>query len=314
MTAVLALHDYTVRVAGQILIERLDVEVGPGEVLGVFGDSGSGKSSLLHLIAGLSNRPFTGEGDLLLHGEEIGALDPARRSLKGISIVLQDLGLFANRDVSENVAYPLFRRRWPADRVRERVHESLARLGLEGLEGRHPGELSGGQRQRVAFARALSYGPSLLLLDEPLRGLQDELRYDLLAMLRALCSEGMAIVLVTHDREEVALIADRIVCLGWPGLKIEHRGADGFEALRRLAPAPAPERTLAASDLSSNDPAGVPLQILDVRVLPSGGRCALATINGGNRQFLQLAEGSAIAPGSYRITEKQLQRLVSKEK
>lgn len=315
MTAVLELQGYSIEVAGKCLIDRLDVAVAPGQVLGIFGDSGSGKSTILQLIAGLAQRPFKGTGRLLLNNEEIGSLDPSERSRKGVSIVLQDLGLFADRTVVENIEYPLRRRCWPAGEILARVEESLARFGLDALGHRRPGELSGGQRQRVAFARALAYKPILLLLDEPLRGLQDELRYELLAMLRRLCDEGTTIVLVTHDREEVALIADQLVHLGTRHPLVEARQWDGFPSLRRSAPAPAPHRALIDGDLLPHDQAeGAPLRILDVRSLPSGTRCALTVPSDGQALFLQLADGSAITPGNYRIAPDRLYELLHEEK
>jgi ABC-type sugar transport system ATPase subunit len=315
MTAVLELLGYSIDVAGEILIDRLDVAVAPGQVLGIFGDSGSGKSTLLHLIAGLAQYPFRGTGRLLLNGEEISSLDPSERSRKGLSIVLQDLGLFADRTVVENIVYPLHRRRWPAGEIRARVEECLARFGLNALGHRRPGELSGGQRQRVAFARALAYKPVLLLLDEPLRGLQDELRYELLAMLRSLCNEGTAIVLVTHDRDEVALIADQLVHLGTRHPLVDARQQEGFPSLRRSVPAPAPHRALVEGDLLPPDQAeGTSLRILDVRSLPSGTRCAFTMLSDGQALFLQIAEGSAITPGNYRIASNRLRGLVYKEK
>ncbi|MDP2433152.1 MAG: ATP-binding cassette domain-containing protein [Pseudomonadota bacterium] len=315
MTAVLELQRYSIEVAGALLIDRLDVAVARGQVLGIFGDSGAGKSALLHLIAGLVRRPFRGTGRLLLNNEEIGSLGPSERSLKGISIVLQDLGLFSDLTVIENIAYPLRRRHWRTDEIRVRVEECLVRFGLDALGHRRPGELSGGQRQRVAFARALAYKPVLLLLDEPLRGLQDELRYELLAMLRRLCDEGTAIVLVSHDRDEVALIADQLVHLGTRHPVVEARRRDGFPSLRRPAPAPAPHRSLVDSDLLPSDHAeGVSLSILDIRSLPSGARCALTVPPNGQALFLQLAERSAITPGNYRIASTRLHELVYKEK
>lgn len=315
MKAVLELQQYSIKVAGALLMDRLDVAVARGQVLGIFGDSGSGKSSLLHLIAGLTQHPFMGTGRLLLNNEEIGDLGPSERSLKGISIVLQDLGLFSDRTVIENIAYPLRRRHWSADEIRMRVEECLVRFGLDALGHRQPGELSGGQRQRVAFARALAYKPVLLLLDEPLRGLQDELRYELLAMLRRLCDEGTAIVLVTHDRDEVALIADQLVHLGTQHPLVEARRRDGFPSLRRPAPAPAPHRSLIDSDLLSSDHAeGVSLRILDIRSLPSGAHCVLAVPSNGDALYLQLAEGSEIIPGNYRIASARLHELMYKEK
>lgn len=312
MRAVLELQEYSIEVAGKRLIDQLDVAVAPGEILGVFGDSGSGKSTLLHLIAGLAGRSFRGTGRLLLNNEEISKLDPSERSQKGMSIVLQDLGLFADRTVIENIGYPLRRRRWPADKIRARVKECLSQLGLDALGYRRPDELSGGQRQRVAFARALAYKPALLLLDEPLRGLQDELRFELLAMLRCLCDEGTSIVLVTHDRDEVALIADQLVHLGTRNPLVETRQKDGFPSLRRSAPAPAPQRTLVEGDLLPSDQAeGTPIRILEVRSLPSGAQCALSVPSEGQALFLQLAEGSAISPGNYRIVPDRLHKLLT---
>lgn len=313
--ATLSLCGFALRLPAQALIDPIDIAVAPGSVLGVFGDSGVGKSSLLHAIAGLLRPPFAVGGEVLLQGRSLSRCDASERSLLGVSIVLQDLGLFDDRSVAENLAYPLRRRGWPRPAIDKAVSGSLRRFAIQAEAERRPSQLSGGQRQRVALARALIYRPSLLLLDEPLRGLQDELRFELLAMLRSLCDDGTAMVLVTHDREEVALIADTVMHLRGGRVSIEHhRPGQSFGCLTPSSPAPTPDRALHPDELISlatpNAATGPDiLTVLDVRRTPNGVMCALVRADDGTLAWMQIERGRDLAPGAYRVAGTAIVRL-----
>jgi ABC-type sulfate/molybdate transport systems ATPase subunit len=209
----LSVSGLSVRTGEREIISDLSFDVDEGSVLGLFGDSGCGKTTLIHAICGLTPPGMLTTGEITFKGRAIGDAPPEVRSRLGLAIVLQSLGLFEDRSVYRNVAYGLERRGLPAAAVASAVDETLAFLRLSELADRRPHQLSGGQRQRVALARAIAYQPSLLLLDEPLRGLQDELRLEFLAFVRQLARDGTTIIFVTHDRMELQLVASRVVTL-----------------------------------------------------------------------------------------------------
>ena len=169
--------------------------------LAVLGPSGSGKSTLLGCLAGLRGN---GAGGVWVGGDSLGELAPERR---GIGYLAQGFSLFPHLRVDQQV-------RFGARARPELAREWLARLRLEGLGERLPRELSGGQRQRVGLVQALACEPRLLLLDEPFSGLDVPVRRELQRELRELQrSSALSTVLVTHDPEEAALLADEVVVL-----------------------------------------------------------------------------------------------------
>ncbi|GEM89827.1 ABC transporter ATP-binding protein [Oceanithermus desulfurans] len=199
----LAWRDVVVRYPGFEL--RLDLEVARGETLALLGPSGSGKSSALRVAAGLE-RPAAGR---VFFGErDVTDLPPERR---GVGFVFQDYALFPHLTVERNVTFGLEERGWERDRIRRRVGELLAKMGLEAHARKKPEQLSGGERQRVALARALAPEPAVLLLDEPLGALDLRLRERLLLELRRVLSdEKVTAVFVTHDQTEAFVTAGRV--------------------------------------------------------------------------------------------------------
>ena len=192
---------------GREILRGIDLDVAPDEIVALLGASGSGKSSLLRCIAGVQQPEA---GTIAWDGEPI-TTTPAHR--RRIGLVFQDPLLFPHRDVGANIGFGLA----PEGRE-QRVAELLDLVGLAGFERRDVATLSGGEAQRVALARALAPRPRLLLLDEPFgaldRDLRDRLAIDVRTLLRA---QGTPAIHVTHDREEAALIADRVVQLAPPG-------------------------------------------------------------------------------------------------
>jgi iron(III) transport system ATP-binding protein len=192
--------------AGRPAVQRLSLELQPGELMALLGPSGCGKTTTLRLIAGLE-RPDG--GSVWLRGVEITGLRPERR---GIGIVFQDYALFPHLTVAENVRFGLHR--WPRRRVAGRTAEMLELVGLPHLGGRYPHELSGGQRQRVALARTLAPAPELVLLDEPFSNLDASLRQEMRQEVRRLLQAAeTAAILVTHDQEEAMVMADRLAVM-----------------------------------------------------------------------------------------------------
>jgi osmoprotectant transport system ATP-binding protein len=182
-----------------------------GETVVLIGPSGSGKSTLLRLMVGLV-RPDAGS---VRFGETELGPDTLPALRRRIGYVIQEGGLFPHLTARDNAILMARHLRWPAARIQARVNELAALVRLEAaLLDRYPGQLSGGQRQRVGLMRALMLDPDLLLLDEPLGALDPlvraELQDDLQAVFRAL---GKSVVLVTHDLDEAAFFAERLVLL-----------------------------------------------------------------------------------------------------
>ncbi len=190
-----------------VAVERASLDVAAGEVVALLGPSGCGKTTLLRLIAGFE-RPD--DGVVEIAGRAVAGtgswVPPERRH---VGMVFQDYALFPHLTVEENIGFGLAR----AERAK-RVPMLLALVDLCGHGKRYPHELSGGQQQRVALARALGPSPSAVLLDEPWSSLDPQLRTGLrdevIGLLRRL---HLAVVLVTHDREEAFAVADRIALM-----------------------------------------------------------------------------------------------------
>jgi iron(III) transport system ATP-binding protein len=198
---------------GHAVVSDLDLRVEAGESLAILGASGSGKTTVLRMIAGL--HPVS-SGRVLLDGRRVDTL-PAQR--RGVGLVPQQGALFPHLDVARNVGFGLVPAdplaRWRGRAAREaRVREALELVGLADRAHSRPSELSGGQQQRVALARALAPGAGLILLDEPFSALDAALRGRVRAEVAALLAEaGATSVLVTHDREEALATADRVAVL-----------------------------------------------------------------------------------------------------
>ncbi len=195
------------------VLRNVSLTVGAGEVLAVAGPSGSGKSSLLRAVLGLTAPEH---GTVRLGGAEVSRsgrllVPPEERRL---AVVFQDLALWPHLSVAGNLAFGLRAQGVDKAARNERISAMLDRVALAGKADAWPGELSGGERQRVAIARALIGQPDALLLDEPLASLDVALKEELLALFRELLGERrIATLLVTHDPQEAAALGHRIAIL-----------------------------------------------------------------------------------------------------
>ena len=186
-------------------LHGVDLDIEPGEFFALLGPSGSGKTTTLRILAGLE--PLN-EGRVMLDGEDVTAREPGERD---VAMVFQSYALYPHMTVFDNIAFPLRMVATPRDEVERAVRDAAARVHIDHLLARRPGQLSGGQQQRVALARAIVRKPRLFLLDEPLSNLDAKLRLETRVELRKLQRAlGVTTVYVTHDQEEAMTIADRV--------------------------------------------------------------------------------------------------------
>ena len=189
-------------------LDDVSIAVDSGSLTALLGPSGTGKSTLLRIIAGLEQPD---SGAILLDGEDATIVSP---QMRGVGFVFQHYPAFKHMTVRDNVAFGLKIRKRPKDEVRARVDELLALVQLQGFGHRYPAQLSGGQRQRMALARALAPEPTVLLLDEPFGALDARVRAELRVWLRRLHTEThTTTVFVTHDQEEAMEVADSVVVM-----------------------------------------------------------------------------------------------------
>jgi NitT/TauT family transport system ATP-binding protein len=192
-----------------LVLDHVDLDIREGEIIALLGKSGSGKSTLLRIIAGLI---APSDGEVLFHGE------PIHRPVPGLTMVFQHFALLPWLSVLENVELGLEAQGVPKAERRKRALKAIDIVGLDGFESAYPKELSGGMAQRVGFARALVVNPEVLLMDEPFSALDvltaDNLRGDLINIWKSPDTTIKGILLVTHNIEEAAYLADRILIFG----------------------------------------------------------------------------------------------------
>ena len=190
------------------VLEDIDFDVAEGESLVLLGASGSGKTTILRIIAGLEE-PDTGR--VLLHGRDVTDL-PARE--RNVGVIFQSYALFPRMTVEQNIGYGLRIRRQARREIRQTVDELIHLVRLEEHRKKYPSQLSGGQQQRVAIARTLAYKPQVLLFDEPFGALDAQMRVRLRREIHQLLKQvNLPAIFITHDQEEALELGDRIAVL-----------------------------------------------------------------------------------------------------
>jgi ABC-type Fe3+/spermidine/putrescine transport system ATPase subunit len=213
-------------------VDGVSLDVADGELVTLLGSSGCGKTTTLRIVAGLINEDA---GTVAIGGRPMRGVPSWRRN---IGIVFQHYALFPHMTVRDNIAYGLKLRKWKADRIRAQVDRLVQIVEIGELLPRYPRELSGGQQQRVAVARALAIDPLVLLMDEPLSGLDASLRERVQYELRALQqASGTTTIYVTHDQQEAFALSDRVAVMNsgrieqvGPVAEVYNRPASAFTA------------------------------------------------------------------------------------
>jgi iron(III) transport system ATP-binding protein len=208
----LSLDQVTCAFGSYIAVDRLNLDIMPGEFISLLGPSGCGKTTTLRMIAGFM-KPSSGA--IRMDGATISsasvALPPEKRQM---SMIFQSYAVWPNMTIGENVAFGLKLRRFDRETIARKVQEVLETVQLAHLAERYPAELSGGQQQRVALARAIVIRPRVLLLDEPLSNLDANLREEMRFEIRRLHDAfNFTTVYVTHDQSEAMVTSDRIAVM-----------------------------------------------------------------------------------------------------
>ncbi|MFT4880765.1 MAG: putative spermidine/putrescine transport system ATP-binding protein [Natronomonas sp.] len=202
------LNDITKRFDETLAVDDISLRVEPGETVGLVGPSGCGKTTTLRTVAGFET---PSEGEVLFDDETVTHVPPEQRN---VGLVFQSYALFNNMTVRENVEFGLRMRDVPSAERADRATEMLELLDIGGMGDRDPTTLSGGQQQRVGLARALAIEPRVLLLDEPMTGLDAKLKTRLQEEIGSLLEEiDVTSMYVTHDQAEAMVMCDRIAVM-----------------------------------------------------------------------------------------------------
>jgi D-methionine transport system ATP-binding protein len=195
------------------VLKGIDLEVVEGEIFGVVGLSGAGKSTFIRCLNRLENPT---SGTVVVAGRDLTSLSPAEllEARRDMGMIFQSFNLLTCRTVRGNVAFPLELAHRPKAAIRERVAELLEMVGLSDKAEAYPAQLSGGQKQRVGIARALAASPSILLCDEATSALDPQTTSSILALIEDLKTRlGLTVVLITHEMKVITEICDRVAVM-----------------------------------------------------------------------------------------------------
>lgn len=200
-----------------VVLDDVSFDVSEGESIVLLGASGSGKTTILRIIAGLE---MPDSGEVILHNRNVTHL-PARE--RGVGVIFQSYALFPKMNVEQNIGYGLRLRGRPKAEIKNKIDELIELVNLQEHRKKFPSQLSGGQQQRVAISRALAYNPEVLLFDEPFSALDAQIRQRLRGEIRTLLKKiKVPAIFITHDQEEALELGDRIAVLN--AAKIEQIG------------------------------------------------------------------------------------------
>lgn len=206
--ASIRLKNLTKRFGDTVAINNLNLEIDDGEFFCILGPPGAGKTTLLRLIVGLE---AADSGDIYLDDERVNTVHPSRRD---ISMIFQNLALYPDKNIFDNIAFPLRQRKMDEETIQIKVLEAAKQLKIDWMLERLPSQLSGGERQRVAIGRSIVRQPKAFLMDEPLANLDALLRLEMRISLKNLQNDlKKTFIYVTHDQVEALSMGDRIAIL-----------------------------------------------------------------------------------------------------
>ena len=209
-----------------VAVNGVDLEVFESQTVAIIGPSGSGKSTVIRTINGLESH---NGGEITVNGVTLdGSKSSVRKVRNDIGMVFQQFNLFPYMTALDNITLAP-RRNQGVSRADAETYglELLEKVGLKGLESRYPSELSGGQQQRVAIARGLATRPKVMLFDEPTSALDPEVVQDVLGVMKDLASEGVTMIVVTHELTFAAQVADSIMFMD-EGAVVEQAAGDAL--------------------------------------------------------------------------------------
>jgi simple sugar transport system ATP-binding protein len=216
---ILELKEVSKHFGGLVAVDQVSLTMYPGEVVGLLGDNGAGKSTLIKLISGVY-RPD--EGQIFYQGQEVHFSSPLEARQQGIETIYQDLALCENLDAGANIFLgrePLRRTLGIFNRVNrnymlEESRNVLDRLDIQIPNLRRPiRQMSGGQRQAVSIARAVYWNARLMIMDEPTAALGVPEQRKVLELVRTLRSQGVPVIVISHNMQDVFEVADRIIVM-----------------------------------------------------------------------------------------------------
>lgn len=195
------------------VLRGINLEIEKGDIFGIIGFSGAGKSTMIRCINLLEKPDF---GSIVIENKNMTSLNKKelRKAREKIGMIFQQFNLFDSKTVFENVAFPLKVAGYPKEKISERVHEILELVQLAGKEKSHPAQLSGGQKQRVGIARALANNPDVLLSDEATSALDPKTTYSILELLKDINKKlNITIVLITHELDVVKYCCNNVAVI-----------------------------------------------------------------------------------------------------